>query len=89
MNAPKKIWLEIDLDHSGDLDLFFSAKGYGVEFVRADLVEELVKALEGLQEWVNGTAYDKARAALKAFDEEAVDYEPAEPREGSAHLMEK
>ena len=31
----------------------------------------------------------KARAALKALDEEAVDYEPAEPREGSAHLMEK
>lgn len=62
MNAPKKIW--VDPEKEGAIWPCHN----GIEYIRADLVDGLVEALEGLQEWVNGTAYDKARAALKALE---------------------
>ena len=64
MNAPKKLWIDKHWEAN------FSGSDDDTPYIRADLVAELVEALEGLQEWVNGTAYDKARAALKALEEE-------------------
>jgi hypothetical protein len=65
--APKKIWV---WDYAAHQMVNEKPDSIDVPYIRGDLVEELVKALEGLQEWVNGTAYDKARAALKALEEE-------------------
>jgi len=63
--APKKIWYDFNFQYlatSGE-------HGDVTQYIRADLVDGLVEALKGLQEWVNGTAYDKARDALKAIEE--------------------
>ena len=70
--APKKIWADGEMvGKSGFASCFDEPMGGEyTEYIRADLVDGLVEALEGLQEWVNGTAYDKARAALKALEEE-------------------
>ena len=65
--APKKIWV---WDYAADQMVNENPDSTDVLYIRADLVDGLVEALEGLQEWVNGTAYDKARAALKALEEE-------------------
>jgi hypothetical protein len=65
--APKKIWV---WDYAADQMVNENPDSTDVAYIRADLVDGLVFALEGLQEWVNGTAYDKARAALKALEEE-------------------
>ena len=67
--APKKIWV---WDYAADQMVNENPDSTDVAYIRADLVEGLVKALEGLQEWVNGTAYDKARAALKALEDPDV-----------------
>ena len=66
MNAPKKIlvpeaWCK-DLIWERDPDT-------EIPYIRADIVDELVEALRGLEEWVGGTAYDKARAALAKLEE--------------------
>ena len=66
MNAPKKIWV---WDYAADQMVNENPDSTDVPYIRADLVDGLVFALEGLQERVNGTAYDKARAALKALEE--------------------
>ena len=63
--APKNIWVDA---FTATYDLNEPFKGEDIPYIRADLVDGLVEALEGLQEWVNGTAYDKARAALKALE---------------------
>jgi len=63
--APKKIWV---WDYAADQMVNKNPDSTDVPYIRADLVDGLVFALEGLQEWVNGTAYDKARAALKALE---------------------
>jgi len=64
--APKKIWYSFEYEKR----IIAGANEEDTQYIRADLVDALVEALEGLQEWVNGTAYDKARAALKAMEEE-------------------
>jgi len=64
--APKKIWV---WDYAADQMVNENPDSTDVLYIRADLVDGLVEALEGLQEWVNGTAYDKARAALKNLEE--------------------
>ncbi len=76
--APKKIWVECYEDEDdGELDLFFSAKGHGEEYIRADIVEEMREALEMFQAWMTDihtyTLLEvdmKAEAALKRLEEE-------------------
>jgi hypothetical protein len=78
--VPKKIWVEINLDCSGDLDLFFSIKGYGEKYIRADLVDGLVEALKTCRfsgytdidgDYITTQHFDntKVKAALKALEE--------------------
>ena len=94
--APKKIWIDPENRPLEWWDEEYKEDG-DAEYIRADLVDGLVALLKQDLEWMEngeepgygGEQYNKVKAALKALDEEAVDYEPAEPREGSAHLMEK
>jgi len=68
--APKKIWMATD----DAFDEYTHQFDDDVAYIRADLVDGLVKALE---EWADSKnaeaeyiAMDKARAALKALEEE-------------------
>jgi hypothetical protein len=67
MNAPKKIWV---WDYAANQLVNENPDSTDVAYIRADLVDELVEALEDLEQWVSGTGYDKARAALAALKEE-------------------
>lgn len=71
MNAPKKIWMSEDtlweaykIQHEDD-----------IPYIRADIVDELVEALERLARLGNGNNYGNsigneiARAALKKLEE--------------------
>ena len=82
MNAPKKIWVR-ELPRKEDgvlLGLSYHTEPEGLEngtehpYIRADLVNELVEALEGLARYAgnSGDDYlaDKARAALAKLEEE-------------------
>jgi hypothetical protein len=67
MKAPKRIWLSRHMDWD-DVE---KQSDDDVRYVRADLVDGLVEALQELCDLGIGTArIDKARAALKALEEE-------------------
>lgn len=71
MNAPKKIYWSPDerlADENND-------NSNEIPYIRADLVDELVEALEGMLDWFGYpedhecSRSDKARAALKKLEE--------------------
>ena len=78
MNAPKKIWMVFDDDGCGGIDSYQAPKNFGSEYIRADIVEEMREALEGLVEYVGkdhagvGLAdlHNKGIYALKRLEEE-------------------
>lgn len=73
MNAPKKLWFDIDDCSAGPVQ--FSDDE--IPYIRADIVNELVEALEALvrngqkQGWNDKYEWDmdKARAALAKMEE--------------------
>lgn len=75
--APKKIWLETE-DYNESMLWFLQMKTNGATpYIRADLVDGLVEALDQLLDDMgdNGlsvcpAAKEQARAALKALEEE-------------------
>ena len=71
MNAPKKIWFDIEECSAGPVQ--FSDDE--IPYIRADIVDELVEALERLARLGNGDNYGNsigneiARAALAKLEE--------------------
>ena len=64
--APKKIWYDPYSFETGSEKL----SQHDTQYIRADIVEEMREALRDLEQWVSGTGYDKARAALKRLEGE-------------------
>lgn len=70
MNAPKKLWFDIDDCSAGPVQ--FSDDE--IPYIRADIVDELVEALERLARLGNGDSYGNsigneiAKAALKKLE---------------------
>jgi len=67
MNAPKKIWMDA---YSAKYDWNETNSSEDIPYIRADLVDKLVEALEhycNVLEKINMTAY-RGRAALKALE---------------------
>ena len=81
--APKKIWVDKDELGWPEADEFYQrmqtreSKEYGIPYIRADIVDELVEALKSLvrngqkQGWNDKYEWDmdKARAALAKLEE--------------------
>ena len=70
MNAPKKVWVDSHTRIARDRHMY----NCDIPYIRADLVDELVKALKAYvsDEW-NGQEAEievQARAALKKMEEE-------------------
>ena len=66
MNAPKSIWIGLDTVSWNSEE----TRNHDQKYIRADIVEETREALIDLKQWVSGTGYDKAQAALKRLEEE-------------------
>lgn len=69
MNAPKKIWFDIEECSAGPVQFADDE----IPYIRADLVDELVETLKGIVRYAgnNGDDYlaDKARTALAKLEE--------------------
>jgi hypothetical protein len=69
--APKKIWMVFDDDGCGGIDSYQAPKNFGSEYIRADLVDGLVEALQHISNSTMARTSIKqyALAALKALEE--------------------
>ena len=70
MEAPKKIWV---WDYAADQMVNENPDSTDVLYIRADLVDGLVEALEEFRDYGLGTStMIKAKAALKALESAAI-----------------
>ena len=79
--APKKIWVDKDELGWPEADEFYQrmqtreSKEYGIPYIRADIVDELVEALKWMtailvvETETDVKAIDRAEAALKKLEE--------------------
>jgi len=69
MNAPKKIWVDIEECSAGPVKF----NDDEILYIRADIVDELVEALKVIVRYAGNTAdyylADHVRAALKKMEE--------------------
>ena len=68
--APTRIYLGVDREEDGQCDLFITAKGFGISYVKESVVDELVAALKYCMRY-NGYDFDEtpAEAALKRLED--------------------
>lgn len=71
--APTRIYLGFDREEDGQCDLFITAKGFGISYVKESVVDELVEALKFAWPIIEHERYKWEGSYGKNFDSAKAD----------------